>query len=75
MSVDQGGRLTKRMKKCPFCGGEPLVVESQDGEGYGHVLMGCGTHRCAGYLMMDNRRERDIEEAIIKWNKRHEETN
>ena len=70
MNIDASGRLTKKMLNCPFCGGKPFIKESQDGDGYGHVLIGCGDYNCAGYLMLDEHNERGINLAIEKWNKR-----
>jgi hypothetical protein len=59
----------KRLKPCPWCGGE-ACVEEVDGAIPGHIRksVGCSTENCFGYQSFVS--FETIAEAIAAWNSR-----
>ena len=61
------------LKKCPFCGGEAVVIAALDDKYYVHCDGECGIRM--GYWMDDRRhishgKFEMLEEAVERWNTR-----
>ena len=60
--------MTEKLKPCPFCGGEPFMVDAEiDGRVY--YIVKCGTCHCTSGVMQMSRPA-----AAEAWNRRVERT-
>lgn len=66
--------LTMKMKKCPFCGGAPVMtrVPIPDGTYRSEFYVACTNEECEVEVITYQRRSR--EEAARLWDKRYEGT-
>jgi len=68
--------MVEKLKECPFCGGNAYVYSSNGFSDYETKVrydVGCGTKFCMGTNRCKSR-FLDNEEAIARWNTRHQPT-
>lgn len=60
--------MTEKLKPCPFCGGEPFMVDAEI-DGRAHYIVKCtACHSTSGVMQMDRSK------AAKAWNRRAERT-
>lgn len=58
--------MNKELKPCPFCGGEAIVLQNNDGFYY----VGCKNAECRGYVFYSDVHYFTKERTIEAWNTR-----
>ena len=58
--------MTDRLKPCPFCGGEAMALQNDEG----YYYAGCKNAGCRGYVFYTFMHHPSEERAITAWNKR-----